>query len=158
MDLQQLCDRAEIQDLLSKYARAVDTGDWELWRSLFTDDATVDYTALGGIAGTRDSVADWLSSSMALLPMKQHYVTNIETEISGDTADVIAMFYNPMRLPGTADVSTCGGWYRHHLVRTGAGWRSTHLREENTWFVGAPAPADVVPATPGRTVEENSDE
>lgn len=138
MDVQELCDRAAIQDLLSKYARAVDTADWELWRSLFTDDATVDYTALGGIAGTRDEVADWLSSSMALLPMKQHYITNIEAEVSGDTAEVIAMFYNPMRLPGATDTSACGGWYRHQLVRTATGWRSTHLREENTWFANPP--------------------
>ena len=83
MDLQQLCDKVEIQELLSKYARAVDTNDWDLWRSLFTDDAAIDYTALGGIAGTRDEVADWLGASMPLLPMKQHYITNIEADITG---------------------------------------------------------------------------
>lgn len=146
MDIQQLSDRAEIQDLLSKYARAVDTGDWDLWRSLFTEDAVIDYTPLGGIAGTRDEVGDYMSATMHLLPMKQHYISNIEAEIAGDTAEVIAMFYNPMILPGAADVSTCGGWYRHQLVRTGAGWRSTNLREENTWFAAAPVAAHATTA------------
>jgi hypothetical protein len=142
MDLQQLYDKVEIQELLSKYARAVDTNDWELWRSLFTDDAAIDYTALGGIAGSRDEVAEFLAASMPLLPMKQHYITNIEADISGDTAEVIAMFYNPMILPGAADQSACGGWYRHQLIRTATGWRSTSLREENTWFASAPVAAD----------------
>lgn len=145
MDVQQLCDRAEIHDLLSKYARAVDTGDWELWRSLFTEDAAIDYTPLGGIAGRRDEVCDYMSATMPLLSMKQHFITNIEADISGDTAEVIAMFYNPMRLPGSTEVSMCGGWYRHQLVRTGTGWRSTSLREENTWFAAAPVAGDGVP-------------
>jgi SnoaL-like domain len=142
MDLQQLSDKIEIGEFLSKYARAVDTNDWALWRSLFTADASIDYTALGGIAGTRDEVADWMSETMPLLPLKQHYITNIEAEITGDTAEVIAMFYNPMKLPGATEVSTCGGWYRHQLVRTETGWCSTRLREENTWFL-SPAVAEI---------------
>jgi SnoaL-like domain len=142
MDLQQLSDKVEIGEFLSRYARAVDTNDWVLWRSLFTEDASIDYTALGGIAGTRDEVADWMSETMPLLPLKQHYISNVEAEVTGDTAEVIAMFYNPMKLPGASEVSTCGGWYRHQLVRTETGWRSRQLREENTWFI-SPAVAEV---------------
>jgi ketosteroid isomerase-like protein len=142
MSLQQLADKIEIQELLSKYARAVDTNDWEAWRSVFTEDAVIDYTPLGGIAGTRDEVGEYMSSTMPLLPMKQHYITNIESEVRGDTADVLAMFYNPMRLPGCDDFSYCGGWYRHQLVRTESGWRSVGLREENTWFVNPAAAAE----------------
>ena len=135
MDIQHVQDQLDIAALLARYARAVDTEDWELWRSLFTEDATIDYVASGGIAGTRDDVAQWLSVSLALLPMKQHYITNIESEIRGDTAHVRAMFLNPMQLPGNPGLSCCGGYYHHVLVRTPEGWRSKELREESTFFV-----------------------
>ncbi len=135
MDIQQISDRLEIEALLARYARAVDTKDWELWRSVFTEDALVDYSSAGAIAGQRDEVADWLAAALAEMPMMQHFITNIEADVSGDTAAVRAMFYNPMRLPGAPDPSYCGGYYHHTLVRTPAGWRSRHLREENAWFV-----------------------
>ena len=48
------------------------------------------------------------------------------------------MFYNPMQLPGMTEQSCCGGYYFHDLVRTPAGWRSRHLREDNVWFVNRP--------------------
>jgi len=70
--------------------------------------------------------------------------TNIESDIDGDTAKVRAMFYNPMQLPGMTELSYCGGYYHHELVRTPGGWRSRHLREENVWFANAPAGAPEV--------------
>jgi hypothetical protein len=51
------------------------------------------------------------------------------------------MFYNPMQLPEMASLSSCGGYYHHELVRTPDGWRSRRLREENVWFLNAPAEA-----------------
>ena len=54
------------------------------------------------------------------------------------------MFYNPMQLPGMTELSYCGGYYHHELVRTPGGWRSRHLREENVWFANAPAGAPEV--------------
>jgi 3-phenylpropionate/cinnamic acid dioxygenase small subunit len=35
-------DEAEIARLLYRYARAVETKDWELYRSVFTQDAVID--------------------------------------------------------------------------------------------------------------------
>lgn len=134
MDIQEISDRLEIEALLNKYARAVDTRDWDLWRSLFTDDAVVDYSSAGAIAGTRDEVAEWLEQALGAMQMMQHFISNVEAEISGDTAQVRAMFYNPMQLPGMDELSYCGGYYHHTLVRTPDGWRSRALREENAWF------------------------
>ena len=49
------------------------------------------------------------------------------------------MFYNPMPLPGMSELSYCGGYYNHELVRTPDGWRSRSLREESVWFVNKPS-------------------
>jgi len=141
MDVQRVSDELEIASLLNRYARAVDTKDWDLYRSVFTDDAHIDYSSAGAAAGTRDEVADWLSQGFATIPMSMHYITNVESDITGDTATVRAMFYNPMQLPGMSELSYCGGYYHHELVRTPDGWRSRHLREENVWFVNAPVSA-----------------
>lgn len=138
MDTRQISDELEIAALLNRYARAVDTKDWALYRSIFTDDAHIDYSSAGAIAGSRDEVADWLAQGFATIRMSMHYVTNIESRIDGDAAQVRAMFYNPMQLPGMTDLSYCGGYYHHELMRTPGGWRSRMLREENVWFVNSP--------------------
>ena len=38
-ELEALADRLAIEDLLTRYAHAVDRHDWDLYRSVFTDDA-----------------------------------------------------------------------------------------------------------------------
>ena len=131
-------DQLEIRALLARYARGVDTKDWQLYRSVFTDDAHIDYTSAGAIAGGRDEVIDWLSAGFATTPWSMHYITNVEADIDGDTATVQAMFYNPMQLPGMSTQSACGGYYHHELMRTSDGWRSRSLREENVWFSNPP--------------------
>lgn len=143
MDVQRISDELEISALLSRYARAVDTKDWALYRSVFTDDAYVDYSSAGVIAGSRDEVADWLSQAFTAIAMSMHYITNIESDIDGDTARVRAMFYNPTQIKGVAELSMFGGYYHHDLVRTPDGWRSRHLREEMVWTANSPRDAQV---------------
>ena len=72
------------------------------------------------------------------MPMTQHFITNIEIDLQADRARVRAMFYNPMQLPGMADMSYCGGNYFHDVVRTPDGWKSERLVEDNKWFVNPP--------------------
>ncbi|UXA19842.1 nuclear transport factor 2 family protein [Mycobacterium sp. SMC-4] len=139
---QQVVDELEIRGLLSRYARGVDTKDWELYRSVFTENAVIDYSSAGIPPGLRDEIVDLFSRTFEAIPWTMHYITNVEiTEIDGDTASVRAMFYNPMQLPGMAEQSACGGYYHHDLVRTPDGWRSRHLREDNVWFVNRPGAA-----------------
>ena len=139
MDIQTLIDRAEITDLLSRYARAVDRKDWQLFRSVFTPDARIDYTQMGGIAGDVDEVVGFLTEVMAMFEAKQHLISNVEIDLDGDTAKVTALVYNALKLPDH-DVWGTGGWYHHELVRTPDGWRSRSLVEEASWFSGIPTP------------------
>ena len=134
-------DFTEISALLYRYARAVDTKDWETYRSVFTEDAHIDYSSAGAMVGSRDAVVDWFAANFGGIPWSMHYITNIEATVDGDTATVRAMFYNPMQLPGMSEPSACGGYYHHELVRTTGGWRSRSLREDNVWFVNPPGVA-----------------
>jgi len=133
-----MTDQLDIEALLYRYARGVDTKDWDTYRSVFTEDAHIDYSSAGAIAGTREEVIAWLAAGFATIPWSMHHITNIEADITGDTATVRAMFYNPMQLPGMTEPSACGGYYHHELVRTADGWRSRSLREDNVWFTNPP--------------------
>jgi hypothetical protein len=136
--IRALADRLAIHELLARYARGVDQKDWTLYRSVFTADAIIDYSSAGPPPGTVDEVVAFLEAGFAAIPWTQHYITNVEIELDGDTATVLAAFYNPMQLPGMDQPSSCGGYYRHQLVRTPDGWRSRHLVEDNRWFLNPP--------------------
>ena len=45
---QELADRAEIHDVIVRYGWAIDTKDWALLDTCFTDDAEVDYSSNPG--------------------------------------------------------------------------------------------------------------
>ena len=136
-ELETLADRFAIEDLLTRYAHAVDRHDWDLYRSVFTDDAHIDYTSAGGIAGTLDEAVSFLEATMPIFEMTQHLISNIDSHIDGDSAKVSAVFNNPMRLPG-GTVWFIGGRYHHEVTRTDSGWQSYRLVEETLWFDRSP--------------------
>jgi hypothetical protein len=139
MDLQQLTDRIEIADLLTRYTRAIDTGEWDRLDEVFTPDAVIDYTATGGIEGEYPKVKQWLSEVLPMFPRRHHVIAQSEVVLDHDAADVTAYFLNPMVLPqedGSELLWEFGGYYRHRLVRTAQGWRSRSLVEELVWKRG----------------------
>ena len=139
MDLQTLADRLEIDDLLTRYTRAIDTGDWGRLDTVFTPDAEIDYTSTGGIAAGYPEVKAWLSRSLPMFPRRQHVLGQKDVVLDGDTATVTAYFLNPMVLEqpdGSELLWEFGGLYHHGLVRTNDGWRSRRLVEELCWKRG----------------------
>jgi hypothetical protein len=139
MDLEELSDRLEIESLLTRYTRAIDTGDWDRLDKVFTPDAEIDYTSTGGIAASYPEVKSWLAEMLPIFPRRMHTLGQVDSEVSGDTASVAAYFHNPMILPqqdGTELLVEFGGIYHHDLVRTPDGWRSRRLLEELVWKRG----------------------
>ncbi|MCV7434470.1 nuclear transport factor 2 family protein [Mycolicibacterium bacteremicum] len=128
-----IADNLEIAALLTRYCRAVDAGDWPLYRSLFTDDAHVDYSAAGLVVGSVDEAVTYLARHRGSISVGMHYVTNIESTVEGDTATAIAMWFNAVGLPGTDTTSFFGGRWHDHLVRGSDGWQIQNLRLEVVW-------------------------
>jgi 3-phenylpropionate/cinnamic acid dioxygenase small subunit len=136
MTVQELADRLEIDDLLTRYATAVDTKDWELFATCFTADAFIDYTAAGGIKGAVADVRQWLAQVLPTFPMTQHLVTNRAVVIDGDSATSRCAFFNPMGLSGHSGGLILffeGGYYNDKLVRTADGWRIAERVEESSY-------------------------
>ncbi len=143
MDLQEISDRLEIEAVLHRYTRAIDSGEWDLLDRVFTPDAPIDYTATGGIADVYPTVKAWLAENLPMFPRRQHVLGQIVTDLApdgdGDRAEVTAYFLNPMVLPqadGSELLWEFGGFYRHSMVRTPDGWRSARLFEELSWKRG----------------------
>ena len=139
MDLREISDRLEIEALLARYARAIDTGAWDRLDEVFTPDAEIDYTATGGIAASYPEVKAWLAQMLPIFPRRMHTLGQVDSQVTGETATVAAYFHNPMVLPGkdgSEQVVEFGGVYHHDLVRTTDGWRSRRLVEELVWKRG----------------------
>jgi hypothetical protein len=139
VDLDQISDRLEIEALLTRYTRAIDTGEWDLLDEVFTPDAEIDYTATGGIAAPYAEVKSWLAEMLPIFPKRMHALHQVDSQVDGDAATVAAYFYNPMLMPqrdGGETLVEFGGIYHHDLVRTPDGWRSRRLLEELVWKRG----------------------
>jgi 3-phenylpropionate/cinnamic acid dioxygenase small subunit len=136
MTPQAIADRIEIDDLLIRYATAIDTKDWDLLASCFTPDAFIDYTSAGGIKGRFPEVKQWLAQVLVAFPMTQHLIANRVVVLAGDSATSRSAFYNPMGLPGDAGGLILffeGGYYNDKLVRTPGGWRIAERIEESSY-------------------------
>ncbi len=136
--LHALRDRREIDDLLVRYATAIDARDWALLDTVFATDAHLDYRSAGGIRGTYPEVRTWLAAVLPIFTWTQHLVVNraVEIDPGGKTANSRSIFHNPNGLvvDGEPWLFTVGGRYHDRLARTPAGWRITHRVEETTWW------------------------
>ena len=131
-------DELDVQRVLYDYAWACDNGDWNLLRSVFSEDARLDYSSTGGPAGGRDAVVGWLEESLSQVQMIQHVVSNFQIDVDGDRAAGRAMFMTSVRIAGMEDVLFTGGYYHLALTRGAEGWRIERLVEDNRWMSGRP--------------------
>ena len=140
MDVQAISDRLEILDVLTRYTRAIDTGDWDRLDTVFTPDAEIDYTESDGIAASFPEIKPWLAEVLpAFFPKRMHTLGQVEVVLRGDEADVAAYFHNPMPMDdghGGTKIVEFGGLYHHTMTRTPDGWRSRKLHEEIVWKRG----------------------
>jgi 3-phenylpropionate/cinnamic acid dioxygenase small subunit len=142
LTLQQLSDRIEIHDLLVRYSHAIDTRNFDALDEVFTPDAVIDYSAMGGAKGTLPEIKQWLAKAMAQFSGFQHMIANSMIELRGDEATGHTMCHNPMVMPtkdGGTHVFYCGLWYNDKLVRTPKGWRIRERVEESCYFHNLPA-------------------
>ncbi len=122
LTLEQISDRLELQQLVTDYANAIDARDWDALDRVFTPDALIDYSAVGGLKGDYPAIKTWLANALSRFPAYMHLVGNLAFEIKGDTARGQVACINPMTLPllGTVYLAV---WYHDRYVRTPHGWR-----------------------------------
>lgn len=144
VELATVRDRLALDGLVTEYAVAVDDGDWEAYRGLFTPEGRADYRSAGGIEGSAGAVAGWLAESFAVFPVRQHLLVNrrirfgILEQDRGDTAEVQADYVNPMGGTGPEGMSAApdllrGGRCVFSVLRTEDGWRLSEVVVREKW-------------------------
>ena len=79
--------RRDITDVVIRYATGIDTRDWALFRSCFTDDCDADYGDIGVWHGA-DAVTEWMRQSHDPCGHSLHRITNVSFKRSGDDVAV----------------------------------------------------------------------
>lgn len=146
--LQLLIDRAEIEEVLVRYCRAIDRGDLQMLRRVFHDDAIIVHPPLNL------PVVEFCPRILELvrkLGPTLHQMTNIGIEIEGDIAYTEAYFQAWHDVPATAgdgavfperpdskaDYAFVGGRYINWLEKRNGAWRisdHTTICEWETWL------------------------
>jgi hypothetical protein len=137
--LDELGDRLAIRELIDRYAMAVDGRDWELYRTVFTADATIDYADSGGMRADLETTVKWLDEALGVFAGLQHHMTNHVVEIGGDQARACTYFIGQATIvdgDGGESLLTMGGFYRDRLTRTAGGWRISERVELGEWMQG----------------------
>ncbi|PPG31475.1 hypothetical protein C5E10_10970 [Pseudoclavibacter sp. RFBG4] len=148
--MSEALDRLEIQELLHRYSLAVDDRRWDLWETLFTGDAVIDFRGsfwaenpqgwgLHSPAELRQILTD---SSGPDRITGQHLVLNSIIDLGDDTAtahsEFLAITVRRTADPATwhggvaAKVST-GGSYDDEFVREGSRWRIRRRASRIRW-------------------------
>jgi hypothetical protein len=141
LSLEQISDRLEIQELLTRYCYAVDDRDWNAYRSVFTADAVIDDTVTGGVKSGVEEHITYMKRALSKIVMSQHAISTMLFDIKGNEASTRAHCSCPMLIDlgnGSTQVFFQGLWYRDRLIRTPNGWRIKELVEEGYWNHNVP--------------------
>lgn len=138
--LEEISDRLEIQELLVAYSHAIDFRRWDELDDVFTPDAFIDYTAMGGPKGRYPEIKRFLRDTLPIFASYYHLVATSKVALDGDTATGVTPCHNPMVIgEGEAElVFVCGLWYHDTFVRTPDGWRISERVEEKAYVKDAP--------------------
>jgi ketosteroid isomerase-like protein len=141
--LRRLVDRAEITDVVIRFARAMDIQDWELLRSCLAEHLDVDYSALRGDPPSRISAEEYVAARVKGLHglRTQHISTNHLVSVDGDSAECVSCYLihrlDPARRDGENTFDSAGH-YTHGLRRTADGWRIDTIAQTVLWSRGNP--------------------
>ncbi|MDQ3197826.1 MAG: nuclear transport factor 2 family protein [Verrucomicrobiota bacterium] len=146
---QQATDRYEIADALHRYAFGLDHGDADSLGSAFAEDCVLDFRSAGKKLGIdfprligRQTIVDTLIPFLGPLDTT-HTASNLQIEISGDTATLYAYVMSQHFMPREgsrlgSENALLMNRYDCELVREGEKWRLKRVSIDNAWLQGDP--------------------
>ncbi|PRC44698.1 nuclear transport factor 2 family protein [Mycobacterium sp. ITM-2017-0098] len=120
-------DRQDISDVLIRYGTGIDSRDWPLFRTVFTDDCELDYGEIGTWSGV-EAVVEFMVSAHDMAGHTLHRITNQTATVNGDAATARAYVDALIMSQDNTSGVNAAGFYDDELVRTGSGWRIARRR------------------------------
>jgi len=117
-------DTEQIADVLIRYATGIDSKDWPLLRSCWTDEIDVDYQQLGHFTSP-DALTDVMRQLHENMGPTYHRLSNFVINVEGDQATVRSYVHAVLMLQPDDDTNWVDalGHYDDVFVRTADGWR-----------------------------------
>ncbi len=134
--MSDLEDRLAIQDLLSRYAHAIDDRDWPALEACFAPGARVLYGGTKPLEGP-EATAAYCRAVVEPLDGTQHRVASALIEVDGVRAR--SRCHLAAEHWTAAGRYTVGGTYVDELARTADGWQITARELRVTWTEGDPS-------------------
>jgi ketosteroid isomerase-like protein len=129
-----LVERAEIAELLARYARCIDDRDWAGLQDTYAEDGVMEH---GATAVGRDRVPELSERILTGVASSHHLVDDPSIEIDGDTARTRSHYFATHVAEDGSIIRQAGGWYDCTLRRTDHGWRFTRVTARSAWRTGA---------------------
>ena len=120
-------DRQDISDVLVRYGTGIDSRDWPLFRTVFTDDCELDYGEIGTWRGI-EAVVEFMVAAHDMAGHTLHRITNQAATVDGDTATARAYVDALIMSQDNTSGVNAAGFYDDELVRTTTGWQIARRR------------------------------
>ncbi len=136
-----LIDRANITDHVLKYATGIDRHHWDVYRAIFADEITLDFSSWSGDPASTMPADDWVAGVRATLEpfdATQHVLTNFSITLDGNSATCTCYMaaHHHLVVNGDRQMHSIGGYYVHELAREGDGWLINKTELNVTWEMG----------------------
>ena len=138
--IETLWAKSQIEAVMLRFGRALDTGDWPAYRSCFADRFRVNFERLTGQPEVWVDADLWTRFAKVILsPVRRHHqYSNLTVTLDGDRAE--AVIYMVSRHWKPVDTGAPGynqiGWYENTFARTGGEWKITRLLHTYRWIEG----------------------
>ncbi len=122
--IDEALDRVEINDLLVRYCAALRTKDLSLLDEVFSADAMIDYTRIGGSRTGVEATKTWLSMVLDAVTRFDLYVGDSAFEFAADRSSAtVSTTWHGLFVPANDDPALqVYGHYEDRVVRTDV-WR-----------------------------------
>lgn len=141
MTPEQISDRLEIHDVLVRYCHIVDQQRWADLPEIFTDDASVDYSAFGGPKSAANELSQYFAQALAGVRTTQHTISTSMIDLSGRqaTARTAAQVMMVTDNGEASDhVFFVGLWYQDALSKVADKWKLRERTQEYAWVHNPP--------------------
>lgn len=151
MNPDQLSDRAEINDLVNRYAEGVRVRDIDMLASCFCDDAVLDYGHVKVVGG--DDIRTFFAGGTGAAPgstgpvlaleervASTPVMSNVMIELDGDEAhcESMCLAIHAGFVGGEGSIIIRGTRNVDDLVKTAVGWRIRHRLHATVWSFQVP--------------------
>jgi hypothetical protein len=137
--VQALVDRADVIDVLTRYATSIDQKNWDGFSSCLADKIEISMPVTEGwVPMSRDDLVGLAGRIYAQLVATQHISANHQVVVDGDEATAVSTLNATHYLgEGVAggDLQREVGYYEWRLVRSD-GWRIDRMHMTITWVEG----------------------